>query len=120
VKAAIENLFRQKFNCDIITVQSADEYHCNQHDKVIFLKAKVSTLFAKDRVDRFYYYLDTEKLSLFGGTVEVKRAPDDDTPGQSADPMIYLYAFIAVVLLCVVIIFIIIATVLVIKKKSFK
>jgi hypothetical protein len=119
VKAAIEHLLRQKFSCDSITVQSADEYHCNQHDKVIFLKANVSTLFAKDRVDRFYYYLNTEKVLIFNDTVEVSQEDPLDAATPS-DPMVYLYVLIAAVVVFCIIVFFIIATVLLIRKRSFK
>ena len=119
VKRAIEHLLRQKFSCDNIMVQSANEYHCSQDDRVIFLKANVSTYYAKDRVERFYSYLRTEKLSILNGTVELFEPPDDSTAEQSSDTMVYLYAFIVLVVLCVVVFFII-ATVLVIRKRSKK
>ena len=121
VKAAIEDLLREKFSCDDITVQSADEYHCHQRNKVSHLRANVSTYFAKERVEQFYSYLKTEKILLFHGTVEVSEDDSVSTPEPSSHPMIYMYAFI-VVLFCVVMFFIV-AIVLMIKKyrkKVFK
>ena len=117
---AIEDLLREKFSCDNITVSSADEYHCHQHNIVSFLGANVTTFYAKERVEQFYSYLKTEKILLFHGTVEVSEDEPVATPEPSSHPMIYTYAFI-VVLFCVIIFFII-AIVLVIKKyrKSFK
>ena len=82
------------------------------------LKANVSTYYAQDRVDQFYSYLETENFSILNDTVELI-GPDDSTAGQSSDSMVYLYAFIGLLILCVIVVFII-ATVLVIKKRSFK
>ena len=121
VKAAIEDLLREKFSCDNITVQSADEYHCHQRNKLSILRANVSTFYAKERVEQFYSYLKTEKILLFHGNVEVSEDETVATPEPSSHPMIYMYAFIAV-LFCVIVFFII-AIVLVIKKyrkKAFK
>lgn len=84
---------------------------------MIFLKANVSTYYAQDRVDQFYLYLKTEKLSLFNDTVEVGvNEVDDITP---SNPMVYLYVFIASVVVFCIIVFFIIAIVL-IRKRSFK
>ncbi len=78
----------------------------------------MSTLFAKERVDRFYDYLNTEKLLIFNDTVEVSRADAPDaTP---SDPMVYVYVSIASLVVICTIVFFIIAIVLVIKKSSFK
>ena len=120
MKREIEDLLRQKFSCDNITVRSANEYHCNQDDRVIFLKANVSTYYAQDRVDQFYSYLRDEKLSILNDTVELI-VPDDPliVAGKSSDSMVYLYAFIGLLIVVVIVVFII-ATVLVIRKRSFK
>ena len=120
VKREIENLLRQRFSCDNITVRSANEYHCNQDDRVIFLKANVSTYYAQDRVDQFNSYLETEKLFLFNDTVEVSVDEQDDITPLNSDQMVYLYVLIASVVVFCIILFFIIATVLVIRKRSFK
>ena len=120
MKREIEDLLRQKFSCDNITVWSANEYHCNQDDRVIFLKANVSTYYAQDRVNQFYSYLQDEKFLILNDTVElIVPDLDDSTAEQSSDSMVYLYAFIGL-LIVFVIVFFIIATVLVIRKRSFK
>ena len=107
-------------------VQSPNEYDYNQDDRVIFLKANVSTYYAIDHGERFYSYLRTEKLSILNGTVQL-------SAGQSSDSMLYLYAyafivvwvseagtqttFIVLVVLCIIVV-LILASVLVIRKRS--
>ena len=132
MKAAIEDLLRQKFSCDNIMVQSADEYYCHQQNKVSMLKANVSTYFAEERVEQFYSYLRTEQISIFGGSVNV--SIDDGTSTlaapQSGSSMVYASAhvFIAVtiavtILLFLVTVLFIVTTTTVIKKfrnKSLK
>ena len=123
VKAAIEDLLRQKFSCDNIMVQSADEYHCHQQSKVSILKANVSTYFAEQRVEKFYSYLKMEKISIFNGSVKVL-VNDDETLSpetHSDDNMIYVFVFIVVtVLLFFVIVAFIVVTALMVKKSKKK
>ena len=87
---------------------------------MIFLKANVSTYYAQDRVKQFYSYLQDEKFSILNNTVELT-VPDDPlvVAGKSFDSMVYLYAFIGLLIFCIILFFII-ATVVVIRKKSFK
>lgn len=97
---AVENLLREKFNCDNITVRSAEEYHCNQRDKMGFLRANVTAYYAKDRVEHFYSYLNTEQLSLFNGAVNVSGDDGVSTPApQVGTSMAYVYVCIVVTIL---------------------
>ena len=122
VKAAIEDLLREKFSCDNITVQSADEYHCHQRNKLSILRANVSTFYAKERVEQFYSYLKTEQISLFGGSVEVSENNNDGIPSPAthSDYMTYVYVFIVVTVLlfCVIVIFIVITALMVKKPRK--
>ena len=126
MKAAIEDLLHQKFSCDNITVQSADEYYCHQQNKVSMLKANVSTYFAEEQVEQFYSYLRTEQISIFGGSVNVSIDDGTSTPAtpQSGSSMVYASVFIAVtILLFLVTVLFIVTTAIVIKKfrnKSLK
>lgn len=122
VKAAIEDLLRQKFSCDNIMVQSADEYHCHQQSKVSILKANVSTYFAGQRVEKFYSYLNMGNISIFDGSVEVLMN-DDETPSPEthSKDMIYVFVFTVVtVLLFFVIVAFIVVTALMVKKSKKK
>ena len=124
VKMAIEEFLRQKFSCDYISISSADEYHCNQRDKVSILKANVSTFYAKDRVERFYSYLQNERISLFDDSVDVSvdEGPSTPPPGpHSGSSMVYVYVIIIVtVLLFLVIVFFIVTIAMVVKKSKKK
>ena len=124
VNMAIEKLLHQKFSCDYISISSADEYHCNQCDKVSILRANVSTFYATDRVAWFYSYLQSERISLFNDSVDVSIDEGCSTslPGpDSGSNMVYVYVFIVVtVLLFLVTAFFIVTITLVVKKSKKK
>ena len=121
---AIEDILRQKFSCDNITVSSASEYSCNQDSRISILRANVITYYASNRVEQFYSYLQNENVSLFDGVVKLSEDDGITTPAPRSDHdnnMVYIFVFIAVTILlfCVIAIFII-TIALVVKKKSVK
>ena len=120
VKAAIEDLLREKFSCDNITVQSTDVYHCRQRNNVSILRANVSTYFAKDRVEQFYSYLRAEQISLFGGSVEVSENNNDGIPSPAthSDYLIYVFIAVTIPLFCVTVIFIVITALMINKSRK--
>ena len=82
------------------------------------------TYYASNRVEKFYYYLRNENITLFDGAVEVSEDDGITTPAPRSDHdnyMVYILVFIAVTVLlfCVIAIFII-TIALVVKKKSVK
>ena len=122
VKTAIQTLLRSmKFNCENITVSSANAYHCNQFNRMSTLRANVTAYHAEERVEQLYSYLRSKRVTLFGNSAEVIPL-EDTTPTTTPTPtpkkpMIYVYTTFGIlgILVFVVVVFFVVVVV-VIKK----